>query len=688
MSKFLLAIIATFSVCGFPATSQPFWEPTTGPYGGSVRSLTKSTGGVLFCGTLQGVYSSTNSGASWERRGTMNASILKLCPGRAGQILALSQIPIAYRYDPTLDDWISLENPYFRPASICVKDDGTLIAGALTTSSNAPCLYRSTDNGATWAGIDATKNLGKETVADIETHGDSLIIFIQSQRVYVSRDDGRTWASSHHSGLQFRAIHKIDSSNFLFTTPTGVFRTNDSLAVLYETDLSNVAASDLDSEGNTVVLTSYNGFYYSLDKGRSWAFRPQSLRDFQSVAISHSIIFAGFNDSGLVRSTDIGATWQASNSGIANTSVSVLACAPDRTLYSVHGPSLVAMSQDMGASWQLITVPIEVRYPKLRQVHVSTTGNIFAVGPSNIFKSVNNASSWSELLIPYKNVQWISTTAAGRVAYVTGSKGAVLSTDDGSTWIYRSTIPDREATIRIVLDSLLFVTLSNESSYRSTDWGITWQYAGINIDPNCLAAVSSGAIMAAHNQLVSLSTDRGATWVNVTAGLPPNATIQALESDGTKTFVVATEKGVCVFDLGRFLWTKLQNTGLPVANIRQVTIHPNGRLFIAMTGNGVWRSSGPVLSVADQATNHVDPRDVAIYPNPVTPVSRIKFELEHSGTVTIRIVDVLGRVVIQRVLVEMSAGSHTLPIEAPPSGQYFLQLITSKGTRTFNFVSR
>ena len=65
MKNFLLAVVMLSSSLSI---AQDFWQQTTGPNGGVIRSLAINSTGHVFAGTSGGgVFRSTNNGASWSR---------------------------------------------------------------------------------------------------------------------------------------------------------------------------------------------------------------------------------------------------------------------------------------------------------------------------------------------------------------------------------------------------------------------------------------------------------------------------------------------------------------------------------------------------------------------------------------------------------------------------------------------
>jgi flagellar hook assembly protein FlgD len=76
------------------------------------------------------------------------------------------------------------------------------------------------------------------------------------------------------------------------------------------------------------------------------------------------------------------------------------------------------------------------------------------------------------------------------------------------------------------------------------------------------------------------------------------------------------------------------------------------------------------------------------YPNPANPVSIIKFSLQKSTPVTLKIYDILGREVALLVNERKLAGEHTVSWDAVsvPSGVYFYRMVAGYFIETKKMV--
>lgn len=237
---------------------------------------------------------------------------------------------------------------------------------------------------------------------------------------------------------------------------------------------------------------------------------------------NHATIYAGANGGGVYKSTDTGAHWTATNTGI-NTGLSVRALAVDPvTPTNVYVGTLTAFSRSTngGASWtttlsrNIRSIVVNPASPNI--VLVAANGGVWRSTNFGSFTHVAGTSgTWFWLAVDPSN--------ANRVLAAAGA-GVFVSTDAGATWTsLGSGLPTAQV---IAVDpfypNTLYASVLNGTNltpngfYRSIDGGATWplhSLDGSNITdirpsptvPNRIYATRRG------NSVVK-STDSGANW--------------------------------------------------------------------------------------------------------------------------------------------------------------------------------
>lgn len=117
------------------------------------------------------------------------------------------------------------------------------------------------------------------------------------------------------------------------------------------------------------------------------------------------------------------------------------------------------------------------------------------------------------------------------------------------------------------------------------------------------------------------STDKGATWVSISANLPENGTVHTIEQDfiNPKLLFVGTEFGIFFSSDGGKIWTQLKS-GIPTIAIRDIAIQEReSDLVLASFGRGFYilddysplRVMSP--SLKDSAAYIFDIKDALLY---------------------------------------------------------------------------
>jgi photosystem II stability/assembly factor-like uncharacterized protein len=272
------------------------WSPAAAglPIGKTIRSLI-SFGADLFAGTEgDGIYRSSDHGASWAKTDVNNG-------------LLAQQIVFTF----------------------CEKDNA-LFAGAQNG------IYKSTDGGATFqrALNGFPSNIGVFAWSLTASGGNVVaavtVLLSQTETldtIFYSSDNGSTW---HEATLPITptAVTAVasDGSSLAYA---GVFGQSSSVKGLYKsTDAGvtwsqrpalNVDIERLAANGSNVLAGDLFAAYYSTDFGESWNFSPPPGNcpfgcGIFAYTFRDSSIFAG-DDAGMFFSTDRGATWIPVNEG-------------------------------------------------------------------------------------------------------------------------------------------------------------------------------------------------------------------------------------------------------------------------------------------------------------------------------------------------------------------------------------
>ncbi len=346
---------------------------------------------------------------------------------------------------------------------------------------------------------------------------------------------------------------------------------------------------------------------------------------------------------GIFKSTNAGATWTGSSSGLTDGNVTSIAVNPADTS-EVYATTSTALwrSTDDGATWA--TVPV----------------------------SVNGVTPYNDTSLAF---------GAASTLYFSGSNGAVVSSDDGSTWTFlESTGGQVNAVIPDPLNASNVLVVTSAGLQRSVDGGLTFTncsvptglgVASATYDPGNDAIVFAGAgsllrstdggasfqsvqtdagsqvwkVAASPSDpthvyasgrvgqltYIARSVDSGATWTTMTSvggsDLVPNLLVDPASSDHV---YAGTNEGVFLSSDGATTWAA-SNNGLAAAapNGLAVDLSNPTTAYAAMGAQGVYRTtdSGATWQQADNGLG--DPA------NPSAQITAEEVAVMANGTVLV-----------------------------------------------------
>ena len=166
--------------------------------------------------------------------------------------------------------------------------------------------------------------------------------------------------------------------------------------------------------------------------------------------------------------------------------------------------------------------------------------------------------------------------------------------------------------------------------------------------------------------------------------VPTNMAIshQSTILPGATTFSVTADSGafICLSLEGVILGTATSTGGATTVNIPG-TQTPSQQIIVTVTKQNKFRYEAPVtVSTATNITNQNEIPDtyslLQNYPNPFNPVTKINFAIPKQGLTTLKVYDLLGRVVQTLVNEEMQPAYYSVNFDAShySSGVYFYKL--------------
>ncbi len=341
-------------------------------------------------------------------------------------------------------------------------------------------------------------------------------------------------------------------------------------------------------------------------------------------------IYWSISPNNVYRSTNQGATWTIANSGIASSTVWVLASFSS-TLFAGTQTSAAFRSTDNGTSWMNIGMTSVRGFVR----HHDT---LFACqwAPAAVLRSTNNGVSWTATGSLPGTIGGLWPMAShGSYLFVGGQTGGIVrSINNGATWeIANDGLTNTTVYALTTLGNYVFAGTGGNGVFRSTNNGGTWTAANAGIANQtvyALLAKDSLVIAGTANSGVFVSKDSGATW-NAKAG----GGILALAADNQYLYAGTFEGAK------RRPWTEI------VTNVEPAT--------------------GSTPTSFELFQN---------YPNPFNPTTNIKFKVPSSNVVSLRVYDLLGREVATLLNEVKAPGTYEVKLDGTgiASGVYLYRL--------------
>jgi photosystem II stability/assembly factor-like uncharacterized protein len=341
--------------------------------GAAIMALSCSPGfaadGLLLAGTLEdGVLYSNDRGQTWQSKsfGLLDASVLCLAfsPGveRDETVFAGGETSLYYSYNRALA-WKELPVPEALAPVLSLlvsprfETDHTLYLG-----SEQQGLFRSADRGATWQRLDVPANCIN---ALLHWPDDRSLVAATEAGTFRSADGGGTW----YCWLSVPDVISLAGRERLLAAGTaerGAWATDGVGAWQAAANLPARSVSGLElsprfhTDQLAFMFGQREGLWRSTDGGHRWADLSQALPSPEILDASVSPQFAAdgtvvaASSAGLLVGSAAGSAWRAAS----ETPASLAAFSPDGKRLAASFPGHgIATTQNLGAAWQAVPGP-------------------------------------------------------------------------------------------------------------------------------------------------------------------------------------------------------------------------------------------------------------------------------------------------------------------------------------------
>jgi photosystem II stability/assembly factor-like uncharacterized protein len=233
-------------------------------------SVSAASPANILLGTHSGLYRSTDGGRTWAFEALQNRDAMNLArPG--GQTLWTAGHDVLAKSADGGETWVDVD-PRGLPTldvhgfAVDPRDSRTLYAAVAGRG-----LYRSTDNGVSFAGI--SRDVGGAVMALVVTRSGEILAGDMQKGLLASRDGGATWRRVLDAQLMGLAVNPRDPKRLLAAGPGVILSTNGGRTWRKRLAIAEGAGPVAWSPSNPSIAYAV-GFdrtlYRSSDSGQSW----------------------------------------------------------------------------------------------------------------------------------------------------------------------------------------------------------------------------------------------------------------------------------------------------------------------------------------------------------------------------------------------------------------------------------
>lgn len=672
----------------------------------NVQALAANETSFFAAVSSYGIYRSTDNGASWQESLAKEDFNLQSLTATSFGAIAVGYDKdflqmLVYRFDG--QQWSPMTS--FGTIGTTIRSIGER-RGTLYIATEEG-FGSSTDRGTTWE----IASLPSQSILStlVETPA-GLFVSAGSDGVYaLPNGTSPAWTKLASSGLPTDAsvTALIALSNNLVALSNGtVFRSqnNGSSWEKLATGLpADAQVRSLTASGTALLAQVSSGNSLDVYLYTNGAWTRTSLRDIPAgtvLAANANTSACAVPFTGVFRAASGTTEWQERNTGLPrNVGITALATSGIVPLVTGIGTRTylatqngkVYLSSDNSASWQIVSdglpsnqTVVSLAYMPLTQFPIA--GALAGTSTGRLYLLADNSSTWQAISsFPTISGSIDVLLSAGATLLVGVSTGDVfISRDVGTTW--QRTLSQAGTIVgATMLEGSLFVATNGKGVMRSTDFGSTWRdfNAGLIALPESFGIQGIGIIdgmLYVGVEQASLgfsasyrSAGSAAQWQQ-TNNIPASKVVTSVRDSESLTFA-ATRAG----NIFRVVGDDWQDVG----RLENIQAFGTGEgILVAGTKTGLFRASlnSPLTSVrAANSPSKQLSTSFSISPNPCHTGEQVQltFNQNKAGSVTVRILDALGRTVALFPQGTMVSGENKINITVPhrmTQGAYFVSI--------------
>lgn len=655
--------VSDIAIPGDFSTTNTIYIATGDRDGGSMPSL---SGGQANDNNSIGILKSTDGGATWNTTGfTYNVSDNRrvyriLVHPSNSSVLLISTSQGVFKSTDAGNSWVlkSISSSRFRDMQFKPDDPSIIYAGRVPGS--ATYVYKSTNTGESFSAValPTAVDYGSQIRLAV-TPADPNVVYVYCEdgQVYKSTNAGASYFHvntntgvnmlgyySDGQGFDSQASYDLclacspTNANIVFaggittwkSTDGGITWSNSNMwtsSTFYNFHNSPEVHADKHilafQNGNVLFEGNDGGIYKTTDGGSAWTDLSNGLVISQIYRIGvsqtdHDIVLTGLQDNGSKKYQGALNTWFDATGGDG------MECIIDYNnatsyMYATYVSGTIYRNSNGFTTQAKTTISANIpggqpsgAWVTPYIMHPVNSAILFA-GFDRVWKTTNRGDNWtsaSQQLSPSEKLRSLAICASDPSTMYAADRTAMWKTTDGGATNWTS------VTLPFSTDYLTYIKVKNS-------------------DPNTLW-ISFGGYTSGSK--VYKSTDGGASWTNISAGLP-NLPVMCIEYDKEYTDVdvlfAGTDVGVYLKD-GNQDWAPF-STGLPNVVVTELEIaYGSGmwadRLRAGTYGRGLWETDLPSALPVELASfsSTVNGNDVTLIWSTAIEENNQGFEIQRS----------------------------------------------------------
>jgi hypothetical protein len=219
------------------------------------------------------------------------------------------------------------------------------------------------------------------------------------------------------------------------------------------------------------------------------------------------------------------------------------------------------------------------------------TSDVYLAQQQDVLRSTDGGESWTSIVASAGLSNVLSLTVApGHVLVGVGLRGVYWSTDDGVSWDHDQLTRDGHTGLgaSVVGVGVTPAGTYYANSFRSTNGGASW--FEMSVFGRSFAFLADGTSLAGTLDGVHRSTNEGASWTPINAGIEDESISWLVVDDADAIYAATFDNGIFRSTNGGATWVPI-NAGLPSLAIRGLTRTAAGDLVVGTAEDGVYTSS-------------------------------------------------------------------------------------------------